>query len=341
MMKSNFLKSLAAITALFALWSASVVAQSKAEKERFAELVELFGSATIVGVPSIEDCILSEKAEAKCLKITTVAQPSNHVTGPYCPLNINDSADEGGIWFVDGEMRNVDGDFIANLATTYGDDHWQMFDPETGDIYRRANEIGCIVAGDPTNETQQPDNICVECAVGFIGRTITQTHYIPLTSNVSSRSNGRIGPDTGVGVAFNGVKMDAPAPLHLIIGGYTLGPLDDCGGHVNPHTGYHYHGVIDGCGPETKPNDASHAAKIGVAMDGHDIYSRLNANATEPNDLDACRGHETEGFGYHYHANPAADNQIIGCFKSQTGCSLGDSSSACDASVSQRRPRPE
>jgi hypothetical protein len=321
------------------IFAPSAYAQSDAELARFEELSTLYQSATVVGEPSIETCTLSGGAEAYCIKITTVAAPSDHITGPFCPRTITDTADDGGTWLVDGELRDVDGAFIANLAQIYGDDAWQMFDPETGKVYRRAGALGCLVAGDPNNDTGQPDNICVECELGYIGGTVTQTYFIPLTPVAASETAGRIGPQSGIGLAFNGVKFDAPAPLDLILGGHTLGPFDDCAGHINPHTGYHYHGILADCGTRVLSDDG-HAAMIGVAMDGFDIFDRLNADGAEPSDLDSCRGHDVDGLGYHYHVNQTAENQIIGCFTGQTGCSSDDPDAACDASADQRPPRP-
>lgn len=310
------------------------------EMSRFEQLDALFQSATVVGVSSVETCTLSGGTETECFKITVVAAPSDHITGPFCPRTIDDTAEDGGKWFVDGEVRDVDGEFIANLAEIYGDDAWQMYDPETGEVYRRGGEIGCLVAGDPNNETGQPENICVECELSYIGKTVTQTYFIPLSPVPVDDPDPRIAPDSGIGLAFNGVKFDAPAPLDLILGGHTLGPFDDCTGHVNPYTGYHYHGVTEGCGVRVEAAEEGHAALIGVAMDGYDIYDRLDADSTEPDDLDACRGHFSEALGYHYHVNPTAENQVIGCFAAETGCSSGDSDATCDTSTQSRPPRP-
>lgn len=322
------------------VFAPSAFAQSAAENKRFEQLVANFRTATIVGVPSIEDCTLSGGAKTRCFKITTVAAPSDHITGPFCPRTITDTAAEGGKWFVEGEVRDVDGPFIANLAKTYGDDAWQMFDPKTGQVYRRAGKIGCLVAGDPNNATGQPDNICVECELGYIGRTVTQTYMIPLIPVAATGAGGRIGPDTGIGLAFNGGKFDAPAPLDMILGGHTLGPFDNCTGHVNPHSGYHYHGVSEECGARIPAATDGHAAMIGIAMDGFDIYDRLDIKGVEPKDLDTCRGHKSKGIGYHYHVNAPAKNQIIGCFIGQTGCSTDDPTASCDPSMQRRRPPP-
>ena len=42
------------------------------------------------------------------------------------------------------------------------------------------------------------------------------------------------------------------------------------------------------------------------------------AEGEAPDDLDECNGHTTEAAGYHYHANPAAENQVIACLVGQT-----------------------
>ncbi len=134
---------------------------------------------------------------------------------------------------------------------------------------------------------------------------------------------------SGIGVAFNGVKFDAPAPTDAILAADTLAPFDDCGGHVNLHAGYHYHAVT-GCNKEVA-SSKGHAPVIGIAMDGYQIHGRLNADGNEPDDLDGCRGHEIEGLPYHDHVNAPGKNEILGCFKAETGCSSEDPDAICDA----------
>lgn len=131
-------------------------------------------------------------------------------------------------------------------------------------------------------------------------------------------------------MAFNGVKFDAPAPIGLILDAHTIAPFDDCGGHVNPHAGYHYHAAA-GCSPGV-PQLASHAAVIGIALDGYPLTARLGPDGQEPSDLDSCQGHVTEGLGYHYHAGAVGSNQTIGCFTAETGCALDGEGGTCDAS---------
>jgi len=116
---------------------------------------------------------------------------------------------------------------------------------------------------------------------------------------------------------------------------------------VNTHVGYHYHAVTDclddasaSSGPATLEQIAAsgHAAQIGLAMDGYQIFSRLMADGSLPVDLDECNGHVSEGMGYHYHAGLPGSNAILGCLKAETGCSFEDEGATCDAT--QRPPRP-
>jgi len=314
-------------------------ANADTNEDRLKELANLFASADVVGEPKIVDCTLSHGTKSSCLSITVIAAPGNHETGPFCPKMITDSADSGGTWIKDGEVYDVDGKFIENLATFYDDDEWQMFDPKTGKVTLVDGKLGCEVAGDPTSADRYK-NTCVECDVEFMGsEDVTQTYVIPLRpTEFFWRAKG-IDRSTGIGLALNGVKFDAPAPLHLILGGHTLGPFDDCGGHGNPHGGYHYHGVA-GCETQVEGDDKDHAPIVGLSMDGYTIHTQANKNGKEPDDLDRCRGHEIAGLGYHFHASGPGDNQIIGCYASETGCVLDDPDEKCDASAPKKKGRP-
>ena len=53
----------------------------------------------------------------------------------------------------------------------------------------------------------------------------------------------------------------------------------------------------------------------------------------EPADLDECNGHTTEADGYHYHANSAAENQVVECL-------VGQTVDGGDAGRRRRRPPP-
>jgi len=144
---------------------------------------------------------------------------------------------------------------------------------------------------------------------------------------------------SGSGVAYNGVRLDGPAPLDAILGAYTIAPFDDCGGHVNPFVGYHYHAVTDclDAAPDAREAD-DHGAQIGIAMDGFPIMPNSMASGAVPADLDQCNGHVDADGSYHYHAGDAGSNAILGCLTAQAGCTLEGADGACDASA--RRPRP-
>jgi len=118
------------------------------------------------------------------------------------------------------------------------------------------------------------------------------------------------------GIAFNGVVFDAPAPLHLILAGYTIPAFDAAGGHINMDAGYHYHAAT-GKTKEIQQKDG-HAPMIGYTMDGYGLYSELNSKGEKPIDLDDCRGHYDAIRGYHYHTDAAGNNNFINCFSGAT-----------------------
>ena len=75
----------------------------------------LFIESNLLEEITTEDCELSNGLKTKCYKITMKAKPQEHKTGPFCPENIKDDKEKGGIWFKDGKVYDVDGDFVANL----------------------------------------------------------------------------------------------------------------------------------------------------------------------------------------------------------------------------------
>lgn len=311
-------------------------AQTAEQQARFEHLSTLFADAGLVSDPKMVDCTLSGGAESNCMSITTGPAPSNHLTGPYCPRTINTPAEDGGRWFFNDKVVVADGAFIESLAVLFQDDAWQMFDPETGDVILVEGELGCAVAGDP-NSAEDYVNYCVECEVKYLSSDTSETYIIPLTPIPQDGDGARVGPSPGVGIAFNGVKLDAPAPLDLIEGNHTLGLMDACVGHVNPYTGYHYHGLV-GCEPNVAASVTGHETQVAVAMDGYDIYSPLTE--LDAAALDACNGHFVDGLGYHYHADEAGSNSFIGCFAAQYGCTSSDPDAACDASADTGRGGP-
>lgn len=298
--------------------------------------IDAFDKNSIIGTPSIVDCKLSGGTETTCLSITLKPQPASFEIGPWCPRNISDGADLSGIWLEDGKVYDADGSFIQNLSKFYDDDAWQMFDPKTGKINVTDTEISCRAAARPDVDPAYK-NHCVECSMSYLEEGLSQTYIIPLKPVKTSRIAPRVA-HSGVGIAFSGVRLDAPAPVDDILSAHTLAPFDDCGGHINPFVGYHAHAVTNCLVGISVSED--HAEQIGLAMDGYPIHSQLNPDGNEPADLDACRGHATEAMGYHYHVASAGANAIISCHSGETGCTLNSSDDVCDASADHHRAPP-
>tara|TARA_Y100001972_G_C7663377_1_gene334909 strand:+ start:2619 stop:3596 length:978 start_codon:yes stop_codon:yes gene_type:complete len=271
---------------------------------------ELFLDGTTV---TIVDCTLSDGTSTTCYQIVA-STPTDHEMGPWCPDNITDGDEAGGIWLEGGEVYDVDGAFIENMATFYNDDTWLMYD-SNGDIYVTDTYNDCVNAANP-NVGDEYKNYCVECIPDYI-EDLIRTWLIPTTpvKLTSYTSFAGMGPgQAGAsirGIAFNGVEFSASAPVDNILSAYTLAPFDDAGGHINVHQGYHYHAAT---GVSTKvTQEDGHAAMIGYASDGHGIYEQLNEDGSEPEDLDACRGHFDDTRGYHYHVDAPGSNNFINC----------------------------
>lgn len=282
----------------------------------------LFITSTVTSIVTTP-CTLSDGTVTDCYEITTTSLADDHNMGPWCPDNINDDASQGGIWLEGGEVYDVDGAFIQNLATFYNDNTWNMYDAN-GDIQKTETLQECEEAANP-NVGAQYENYCVECLPSYVAN-LTQTYLIPITpvktttaTQFGMGGGGPGGPGGGIsqrGLAFNGVVFDAPAPTNAILSAYTLAPFDDAGGHINLTAGYHYHAAT-GLTTQIAQNDG-HSAMIGYAMDGHGLYERLDSNGVEPNDLDECRGHYDEIRGYHYHVAAPGTNSFIDCLYGAT-----------------------
>ena len=271
------------------------------------------GSVTITTVP----CTLSDGTSTDCYQIVTNSIPTDHQVGPWCPTNISDAADAGGIWLEDGEVHDVDGAFIENLATFYNDTTWLMYDAN-GDIYVTNTQEDCENAANP-DVTDEYENFCVECLPSYI-TDLTQTWLIPITpvaqNSATYFATGPGGPGNSApstrGIALNGIEFSAPAPVDNILGAYTLAPFDDAGGHINVHQGYHYHAATSNIdNRHVIAQTDGHSSLIGYALDGYGIYELEDANGSSPTDLDDLRGHEDDTRGYHYHVDEAGSNSFI------------------------------
>jgi len=280
------------------------------------------------------DCTLSDGTKTQCYEITTKSIPSDHEMGPWCPDNVTDKAEKGGFWFKDGKLYEVDGSFIKGLSSLYKDGKWTLYD-ENGTIFKIKTEEQCKQLSG-AKLVDEFENFCIECLPEYVS-SLTKTFIIPITPvELDKPINLNMGPPgnkdnngppkndkkpngpppgggpTPRGIAFNGVIFDAPAPLHIILKGYTIPPIDHAGGHINLDSGYHYHAAT-GVSKKIHQHD-KHAPMIGYAMDGFGLYAQLNNDNKEPDDLDDCRGHYDDIRGYHYHVDAAGNNNFIDCF---------------------------
>ena len=260
-------------------------------------------------------CTLSGGAATTCYKIVTTGAPADHAVGPFCPTTT--ASGGAGMWIESGSVYDLSGEFIKNLATFYSDSRWQLYNATTGKIYITDTQAAFEAAAVP-NVPAAYNNYCVEGKMSYVGGGISRTVLIPVTPVALSSGTGAI-DQNGVGVALNGIVLDAPAPVDNIKAAYTIAAFDDNGGHVNPHTGYHYHAAT-GSSHQVASADG-HAAMIGYALDGFAIYALNDTAGAEATDLDSCRGHTDSTRGYHYHAASPGENMFIGCFKGQQGSS--------------------
>ena len=157
-------------------------------------------------------------------------------------------------------------------------------------------------------------NHCIQGKVDWLenGEPITSEVLIPTTPVAADKA---VSTQAVLGVTLDGVRIDASAPVEAILGAYTIAAFDNCGGHFNPVEGYHLHGAV-GCSEVGVAADGD-TAQFGYALDGYPVHSPFD-DGQAPSDLDECNGHTTEAGGYHYHANPAAKNQVIACMIGQT-----------------------
>lgn len=285
-----------------------------------------FLSAGLKESISTVSCTLSGGSATTCYKIVTIGAPSDHAVGPFCPTNVYSdvasktlSSDTStvGMWIESSKTYALTGRFIANLATFYSNSNWQLFDATTGKVNVTDTQALFEAAAVP-NVPLALNKYCVEGKMSYVSGGISRTLLIPVTPVALSSGTGAIG-SSGVGVALNGIVMDAPAPVANIKAAYTIAAFDKNGGHVNPHTGYHYHAAT-GSSHQVASSD-SHAALIGYALDGYGIYALKDTADAEPTGLDTCRGHTDTTRGYHYHVASAGENMHIGCFKGQQGSS--------------------
>ena len=287
------------------------------------ETVDLaaFVDGALTAEPVTTDCTLSDGTETLCYELTVAGFPANRDTiGPWCPATTSDAT--AGIWFDGNAVYDIDGQFILDLAEIYDDPTWKLYDEDgnvlSTDTSEKFNEL---VTGAPQADADAgPVNLCVYGEIEWAdgGGPIPATVEIPITP-IRAESPSTAG--TILGITLDGVRIDNSAPIDLILGNYTIGAFDPCGGHVNPQEGYHMHATT-GCSNSTDDVPDGETAVFGYALDGYAIHAPFDAEAETG--LDECNGHQTDGLGYHYHANQVAENAVLSCFSGEVaGSSAG------------------
>ena len=345
--KLSLMLSLACTTAC-----SGVTEEDRAEAKRANELTvdvdpSYFMAEALLSPVVKEERTLSDGSKAMCYVFTTRSRPQEHAMGPWAPRHITDDKDAGGIWFKDGEVYDVDGPFVKNLATLYGDAKWKAYrDDGTIRVTETREAFEAAARPDVDPEYQ---NYVVEGQPEWV-EGLQTTYVIPVSPvyGLEPTKIGHGGPGgpggpggrppgpppggkgpggggpgggpgggAGIGVAFNGVRFDPPAPVDAILAAHTIAPFDDAGGHLNPHEGYHYHAAT-GHTHEIAQDDG-HAPMIGYALDGFGLFAHLHADGGAVPDLDECGGHLDETRGYHYHAGAAGSNQILNAYRGVAG----------------------
>lgn len=138
---------------------------------------DYFNSANAKNIITKVQCTLSDGSKTECYKIISNSTPTDHRMGPWCPTNISDDAEAGGIWLEKGKVYDVDGAFIKNMGDFYKDNNWRMYDDD-GKIYVTATEQDCINAANP-NVGEAYKNFCVECLPSYI-TNVSKTYLIPV-----------------------------------------------------------------------------------------------------------------------------------------------------------------
>ena len=262
---------------------------------------------------TIVECTLSGGTETMCYQVTIDGSPADQEIGPFCPPTIFSDDSEGGLWFDgSGELYDIDGAFIQDLAAIYNDDNWLLFDDD-GNVNITDTLESCEGAAQPDVE-EAYQNHCVECDISYVDGGLSVTYLFPITPVPLESGSDDVGME--IGISLRGGTLAGPAPVDAILENYTIAAFDDCASHINVNQGYHAHGAVTDC-LAVDGNDGEHAALIGYVYDGYGLYAMTNGDGEESTDLDECRGHTDDVRGYHYHAASTEENMFIGCYKGE------------------------
>ena len=293
-------------------------------------IAENFKDGALTQDISLEDCTLTNGEETTCYRIIVTGSPVDSAIGPFCPSTTSTTADDAGIWLDGSKIYDVDGQFILDLSTIYGDAEWKLYD-DSGKVNVTDTKEAFAGAARPDVEEQYKYH-CVEGKYEWTesGTAVPISILVPVTPVTTSTPTTTQGSD--LGVTINGLVMAPSAPVDAILSAYTIAAFDDCGGHFNPFEGYHMHAFTncEGTTYGSKIDDPNAETNlIGYAMDGVAVFAPLDHESTI--ELDECNGRTTEKDGYHYYAQSPETNKIVKCFMGLT---------AVDTSTQGQMPPP-
>ena len=278
---------------------------------------ELFVDGALAGDPVAAPCTLSDGSTSECYTVTVTGTPANHDVGPFCPTSVTDNADAGGLW-LDGENSYViDGPFFTELAEIYGDELWDNIYNDDGSINVIDNAEDFQVAARP-DITEEFYYHCVDGDVSWLDSGEQPEHAIemPVTPVLGTEPPVQFatGAHSTLGVTLNGAMLSGSADMTAILASYTIAAFDDCGGHINPALGYHVHGTA-GCSDVGEAPEGE-TPPFAYAIDGFTIHAPYGEGTDV--ELDACNGHTSEEYGYHYHAASLEENATLTCLMGVT-----------------------
>lgn len=276
-----------------------------------------FKTGSLVSPITEVDCTLSDGSSSTCYKVVVTGTPVDTKIGPFCPETTETTAENAGIWLDGSKIYDVDGKFILDLSSIYGDAKWKLY-REDGKVNVTDSKEAFQGAAKPDVEEAYKYH-CVEGKYEWTntGEAVPITALIPKNPVGVSSATTTQGAD--LGVTLNGLVISGSAPVDAILSAYTIAAFDDCGGHFNPIEGYHLHAYTDcqGATYGSQIDDPDAETKIiGYAMDGVAVFAPLAHDTTIK--LDECNGRTTEKDGYHYYAQSAELNKVIKCFKGLT-----------------------
>ena len=301
--------------------------------------LDLFLDGALVGDPALGDCELSDGSQSQCYMVTVVGTPVNHDVGPFCPTDISQDSDAGGLWLDGVDSFEIDGAFFTELSDIYGDELWDNIYNDDGTINVIDNAADFQVAARP-DITEEFYYHCVDGDVTWLdgGEQPTHTIEVPAVPALADEATVQFatGAHSNLGVTLNGALLSGSADMTAILASYTIAAFDDCGGHINPALGYHVHGTA-GCSDVGETADGE-TAPFAYAIDGFTIHAPYEAGVDV--ELDECNGHVSEEYGYHYHAASLEENATLTCLNGLTAA--GQDAGGRPARPDGERPaRPE